>query len=52
MFRESFRRNQHRLPARDMVIMVRRQITLIEKAQLKQSLEKHWNSVIKQCENS
>jgi len=52
MFRESFRRNQHRLPARDMVIMVRRQIILIEKAQLKQSLEKHWNSVIKQCENS
>jgi ribonuclease P protein component len=52
IFRESFRKNQHRLPARDMVIMVRRQITLIEKAQLKQSLEKHWNSIIKQCENS
>jgi len=52
IFRESFRKNQHRLPARDMVIMVRRQIMLIDSAQLNESLEKHWNSVIKQCENS
>jgi ribonuclease P protein component len=51
IIRESFRKNQHRLPARDMVIMVRRQIMLIDSAQLNESLEKHWNSVIKQCEN-
>jgi ribonuclease P protein component len=52
LFRESFRKNQHRLPARDMVIMVRRPILLIDSAQLNSNLEKHWISVIKQCENS
>ena len=52
IFRESFRRNQFRLPARDMVIMVRRPILNIDKASLNASLEKHWNSVIKQCEKS
>ena len=52
IFRESFRKNQHRLPARDMVIMVRRQIMLVDSAQLNKNLEKHWNSVIEQCEKS
>jgi len=52
IFRESFRKNQYRLPARDMVIMVRRSILNTEPAQLRASLEKHWNSVIKQCEKS
>jgi len=52
IFRESFRKNQHRLPARDMVIMVRRSIMSIDSAQLISNLEKHWTSVIKQCENS
>jgi ribonuclease P protein component len=52
IFRESFRRNQHRLPARDMVIMVRRSIMLIDSAQLNSNLEKYWISVIKQCESS
>jgi ribonuclease P protein component len=52
IIRESFRKNQHRLPARDMVIMVRRSIMLIDKAQLNSNLEKHWKSVIEQCENS
>jgi ribonuclease P protein component len=52
VFRESFRKNQHRLPARDMVIMVRRPIMLIDSARLNSNLEKHWISVIKQCENS
>jgi ribonuclease P protein component len=52
LFRESFRKNQHRLPTRDMVIMVRRPIMLIDSAQLNSNLEKHWISVIKQCENS
>lgn len=50
--RESFRKNHHRLPARDMVIMVRRPILLIDGPELNINLEKHWNSVIKQCENS
>ena len=52
IFRESFRKNQQRLPARDMVIMVRRSIMLVDTAQLNSTLEKHWISVIKQCENS
>ena len=52
IFRESFRKNQHRLPARDMVIMVRRSIMSIDSAQLISNLEEHWNSVIEQCENS
>jgi len=52
IFRESFRKNQHRLPARDMVIMVRRSIMSIDSAQLISNLEKHWTSIIKQCENS
>jgi ribonuclease P protein component len=52
LFRESFRKNQHRLPSRDMVIMVRREILLTERVKLKARLEQHWNSIIKQCENS
>ena len=52
VFRESFRKNQHHLPARDMVIMVRRSIMLVESTQLRSNLERHWVSVIKQCENS
>ena len=52
LFRESFRKNQHRLPARDMVIMVRREILLTKQAQLRARLDQHWNSIIKQCEKS
>ncbi|MCH7881157.1 MAG: ribonuclease P protein component [Proteobacteria bacterium] len=52
VIRESFRKNQHRLPARDMVIMVRRPILSIAGPELNINLEKHWNSVIKQCKNS
>ncbi|CAD7846713.1 MAG: hypothetical protein [Olavius algarvensis Gamma 3 endosymbiont] len=52
MFRESFRRNQHRLPARDMVIMVRREILEVEPAKIRNALDQHWNSIIKQCEKS
>jgi ribonuclease P protein component len=51
LFRESFRRNQHRLPARDMVIMVRREILAVELAKIRSALDQHWNSIIKQCEN-
>jgi ribonuclease P protein component len=52
LFRESFRLSQHRLPARDMVIMVKRKILLSTRAQLRALLDQHWNSIIKQCENS
>ncbi len=50
VFRESFRKNQHRLPTHDMVIMVRRSILNFDRSQLNISLDKHWNGVIKQCE--
>ena len=52
LFRESFRSSQHRLPWRDMVIMVRREIILKKPAKLRAMLDQHWNSIIKQCENS
>lgn len=52
IFRESFRKNQDRLPNRDMVIMVRRPVLNVEAKKLNANLEKHWNSVIKQCEKS
>ena len=52
LFRESFRRQQHRLPARDLVIMVRREILLNEPAQIRATMDQHWNSIIKSCENS
>ena len=52
LFRESFRRVQHRLPARDLVIMVRREILLIEPEKISAVLDQHWNSIIKKCENS
>jgi ribonuclease P protein component len=52
LFRESFRRNQHRLPARDMVIMVRREILAAQPTAIRNALDQHWNSIIKQCEKS
>jgi ribonuclease P protein component len=52
LFRESFRKNQHRLPTRDLVIMVRREILLSRPATLRATLDQHWNSIIKQCANS
>jgi len=52
LFRESFRKNQYRLPPRDMVVMVRRQILEKETAEIRATLEQHWNSIIEQCANS
>jgi ribonuclease P protein component len=52
LFRESFRKAQNRLPARDVVILVRREILLIGPEKIRAVLEQHWNSIIKKCENS
>jgi len=52
LFRESFRKAQNRLPARDVVILVRREILLIGPEKVRAVLEQHWNSIIKKCENS
>jgi len=50
ILRESFRINQHRLPARDLVVMVRKQILLSNSTQLRANLDKHWNNIINRCE--
>ena len=52
LFRESFRRAQHRLPGRDLVIMVRREILLSGPVKIRAALDQHWNSIIKKCEIS
>ncbi len=52
LFRESFRKQQNRLPARDLVIMVRREILSNEPAQIRASMDQHWNNIIKTCEKS
>ena len=52
LFRESFRRRRRELPSRDMVIMVRREILEAEPAEIRTTLDNHWNSIIEICENS
>ena len=52
LFRESFRKNRQRLPARDMVIMVRKQIVALRPAEIRASLQRHWDGIIEQCEKS
>ncbi len=52
LFRESFRKNQHRLPARDMVIMVRREIMATKPAEIRKNLASHWNGIIETCDKS
>ncbi len=52
LFRESFRKNQHRLPPRDIVIMVRRDILALKPPEIRKKLAQHWNSIIETCENS
>lgn len=52
LFRESFRKAQHRLPDRDLVIMVRREIQLAGADTIRAAMDQHWNSIIKQCEKS
>lgn len=51
LFRESFRTHQQRLPPRDMVIMVRREILAATSAQIRDALERHWKSITEQCAN-
>ena len=52
LFRESFRRNRPKLPQRDMVIMVRRDILALDRDQIRSRLEQHWNSIIESCDKS
>lgn len=52
LFRESFRRNRPRLPSRDMVIMVRRDILALDRERIRTRLDQHWNSIIESCDKS
>jgi len=52
LVRESFRKARHRLPARDLVIMVRREIVSAKAEKIRNALDQHWKSIIEQCEKS
>jgi len=46
IIRESFRLNQHDLPAIDMVVMVKSGIDQLENTEINQQLEKIWRKII------
>jgi ribonuclease P protein component len=50
-FRESFRKHQHCLPARDIVVMVRKKILDVDGREINLCIEKHWKNIIRQCAN-
>ncbi len=52
LFRESFRRNRPKLPPRDMVIMVRRDILDLDRDRIRSRLDQHWDSIIESCNKS
>ena len=52
IIRESFRLNLSRLPAVDFVVMAKPVTRTLTNRTLFDSLEKHWNRLIKQCEQS
>ena len=52
LFRESFRKAQHRLPNRDLVIMVRSEILKRRPDKIRAAVEQHWERIIQQCEKS
>jgi ribonuclease P protein component len=47
--RESFRLNQHTLPAVDVTVAARDASRLAPPAELRASLDKHWKSITRQC---
>ena len=50
--RESFRLHQHELPAVDIVVNARSGARDADNATLTESLEKHWQAVIRKCAGS
>ena len=46
IIRESFRLNQHKLPAIDMVVMVKSGIDQLDNKEINQQLEKIWRKII------
>jgi ribonuclease P protein component len=49
LVRESFRQHQHELPAVDIVVNARSGARDADNASIVQSLERHWQAVIKKC---
>jgi ribonuclease P protein component len=47
--RESFRLNQHGLPASDITVSARDAARLAQPKDLRASLEKHWKSITQRC---
>jgi ribonuclease P protein component len=52
LIRESFRQHQHELPAVDIVVNARSAARNADNSTVVQSLERHWQAVIKQCARS
>lgn len=52
LIRESFRHHQHELPAVDIVVNARGAARNADNASIVRSLERHWQSVSKQCAQS
>ncbi len=50
--RESFRLNQHALPAVDVTVSARDAARRAGPMELRSSLEKHWKSILKRCVTS
>jgi ribonuclease P protein component len=51
IIRESFRLNQHDLPAIDMVVMVKSGIDQLDNSEINQELEKIWRKIIQRHKN-
>lgn len=51
IIRESFRLNQHDLPAIDMVVMVKSGIDQLDNKEINQELEKIWRKIIQRHKN-
>ena len=49
--RESFRLQQHELTTIDIVVLARRDAANATSTQLTMSLEKHWQKLVKKCDN-
>ena len=52
LVRESFRRQQQKLPPKDMVILVRKEILKLDNAALQAVLEKQWTRIESHAKNS
>ncbi len=51
IIRESFRQQRSRLPAVDLVVMVRRPVLDLQQAEIFSRLQGLWHKIIERCEN-